>query len=101
MNEQELEAIAGGHHGDPFAVLGPHARSIENAKADGVKAIDGKRASEKADNKANWEVRAFLPQAKSVSLITGSGAVPMERVHASGIYVAPLESRPENLQASD
>ena len=90
MNEQELEAIAGGHHGDPFAILGPHARSSADAKA-----IDGKRSAGKTDDKAGWEVRAFLPQAKSVSVITASGAVPMERVHASGIYVAPLESRPE------
>ena len=88
MNEQELEAIAGGHHGDPFAVLGPHTRSDENA-------IEGKRAGEKPDAKNKWEVRAFLPQAQSASVVTATGLVPMERIHASGIYAAPLEGRPD------
>ena len=44
MTEQELEAIAGGYHGDAFAVLGPHATG--------------------SNGKSGWEIRAFLPTQK-------------------------------------
>ena len=46
----EIEAIVGGYHGDAFHVLGPH-RVLNGLKG--------------AKSKAVWEVRAFLPQAKS------------------------------------
>ena len=56
MTSQEIEAIAGGYHGDPFHVLGPH--SVTRKK---------------------WEVRAFLPQAESAAVVlneTGQDAGP-------------------------
>ncbi|MBV9760319.1 MAG: 1,4-alpha-glucan branching protein GlgB [Acidobacteriaceae bacterium] len=71
MTEQELEAIAGGYHGDPFAVLGPHA-------------LEG-------GGKKQWEVRAFLPQAKEVEVAAAGENTPMERVHPAGIFVARLD----------
>jgi 1,4-alpha-glucan branching enzyme len=43
MTPEEIEAIVGGYHGDPFRILGPHAVR--------------KRAGQ-----PRWEVRAFLPQ---------------------------------------
>ena len=46
MTSQEIEAIAGGYHGDPFHVLGPHSVSREQ-----------------------WEVRAFLPQAETAAVV--------------------------------
>ncbi len=73
MTDQELEAIAGGYHGDAFAVLGPHA------------AEDSKRA---------WEVRAFLPNAQEAEVIIDGESIPMQRVHASGIFSARLDSQP-------
>ncbi|MBV8072037.1 MAG: 1,4-alpha-glucan branching protein GlgB [Acidobacteriaceae bacterium] len=72
---QELEAIAGGYHGDVFAVLGPHA-------------LDGAA-------KGEWEVRAFYPQAKQVELASGDEALPMERAHPAGIFTARLASKPD------
>src|SRR5208282_2980655 len=46
MTAAEIEAIAGGYHGDAFRILGPHS----------VRAKDGQ---------PRWEVRAFLPQAEA------------------------------------
>ena len=74
MTEQELEAIAGGYHGDAFAVLGPHALG--------------------GDGKKEWEVRAFLPQAKQVELVVDGETTPMERVQPAGIFTARLSSEP-------
>jgi 1,4-alpha-glucan branching enzyme len=74
LNQQELEAIAGGYHGDPFAVLGPHATS--------------------SSAKAQWHIRAFLPQAKQVELVLDGSAMAMERVHPDGIFSASVRSQP-------
>ena len=53
MTAAEIEAIAGGYHGDPFRILGPHR-------------------VRKARGRDRWEVRAFLPQAAAADvLITG------------------------------
>lgn len=89
MNEQQLEAIAGGYHGDPFAILGPH--TTQNDK----EGTSGKGIFSKAEAKGSWTVRAFLPQAQSAELLTSQGAVPMERVHNAGIYVAPINTKPD------
>ncbi len=71
MKPGELDAIAGGYHGDPFALLGPHE--------------DGE----------GWIVRALLPQAASVSLrLADDSLVPMERVHPGGVWQAQLEAQP-------
>ncbi len=74
MTEPELEAIAGGYHGDPFGVLGPHAA--------------------KDDSRAGWEVRALLPHAKEAVLETGSQHLPMQRIHPSGVYTVRLQTDP-------
>lgn len=75
MTPQEVEAIIGGYHGDPFRILGIHA----------VTAGDGKEA---------WEVRAFLPQARSVELLANGAAVPMKQMHPQGVFAAKLEHHP-------
>ena len=67
-----MEAIAGGYHGDPFAVLGPHAAGD-----------DGK-----------WEIRAYLPHAKSVEVTENGTITPMERVHQAGLFAGRLAKRP-------
>lgn len=58
-----IAAIVGAYHGDPFAILGPHQCE------DGV------------------AVRAMLPQARSVSIVTADEAEhEMERVHPDGFF---------------
>ena len=76
MTEQEMEAVAGGYHGDAFGVLGPHAKGD--------------------DSKSEWEVTAFLPQAQNVEIILDGKAVPAEKVHSAGIYAAALGSQPDH-----
>ncbi len=78
MTEHEMEAIAGGYHGDAFAVLGPHAKESEDAR----------------DNKGQWEIRAFFPQAKEVDVISDGSSTPMKRVHPTGIFVVQMSTAP-------
>src|SRR5579875_3847231 len=73
MTDQELEAIAGGYHGDAFGALGPHPA---------------------ANGKNGWEIRAFLPQAEQVEVAVDGKTVPMERVHAAGVFTAPVGAQP-------
>ncbi len=75
MLDSGLEAIVGGYHGDPFRVLGPHR----------VRKVKGK---------PSWEVRAFLPQAKSVAVLMGDDSFPMARVHDQGFFVCELDGSP-------
>jgi len=74
MTEQDLEAIAGGYHGDAFAILGPHRTN--------------------ATGKTPWEIRAFYPQAKTVEVLNGSDRTSMDRVHPAGIFVAGMPEKP-------
>ncbi len=79
MVQNELEAIAGAYHGDPFHYLGPHQISDSGSSPE-------------------WEVRAFLPQAESVSLVldpNGSAtAVPMSKLHPHGGFAAATAVEP-------
>src|SRR5579884_1118310 len=70
MNANEVEAIVGGYHGDPFRILGPHR--VKNG----------------------WEVRAFLPQATEASVLMNGGAEPMQRTDAQGFFCASLDREP-------
>jgi 1,4-alpha-glucan branching enzyme len=74
-----MEAIIGGYHGDAFSVLGPHAVPRENS---------GETAS------SEWEIRAFLPQARSASVIRQGGAGAMKKVHPDGFFIFRLECEP-------
>jgi 1,4-alpha-glucan branching enzyme len=71
MKTEELEAICGGYHGNPFSILGPHAEGQQ------------------------WTVRAFLPFASEASVLAPGNAVKMKRIHDAGLYEALLQSRPE------
>ena len=72
---EEIAAVVGGYHGDPFRILGPHEYE------DGV------------------VVRAFWPQAAAVELQLENGgdangqSIPMQRVHPEGFYEAFLPGR--------
>jgi 1,4-alpha-glucan branching enzyme len=74
MTAAEMEAIIGGYHGDAFRVLGPHPIN--------------------ASSPSSWIVRAFLPQARSASVLLGKGALPMEKAGADGFYTVELKERP-------
>ena len=69
-----MEAITGGYHGDPFALLGPHMVEREG--------------------KTEWVIRAFLPQAAEAALLLGGATIPMERTHPGGLFTAALDSEP-------
>src|SRR5689334_6831670 len=77
MTDTEMEAIAGGYHGDPFRILGPH-RVEEDRSAD------------------SWEIRSFLPHAAQASVVNSTGTFAMERVHPHGLYVAKLSGKPSH-----
>jgi 1,4-alpha-glucan branching enzyme len=71
MTSQEIEAIAGGYHGDSFHVLGPHSVT-----------------------RNEWEVRAFLPQAESAAVVLDGTPTPMEKLHPDGFFCASLKGAP-------
>ncbi len=75
MTEQEMEAIVGGFHGDPFSVLGPHPVSSTSKLGD-------------------WEIRAFLPQAMRAQIESAAGNWPMERVHPHGLFSVRVQRSP-------
>ncbi|MEK7407864.1 MAG: 1,4-alpha-glucan branching protein GlgB [Acidobacteriota bacterium] len=74
MTREEIEAIAGGYHGDPFRILGPHV-------------IDRRKTP-------CWEVRTFQPQAAEAQVLLDAGAVPMRKSHPHGFYVASIDGEP-------
>ena len=63
----DADAIAGGRHGDPFGVLGPHVARSRNL------------------------IRAFLPQASRVWVIGGPVEIEMKRVHPDGLFAAQVD----------
>jgi 1,4-alpha-glucan branching enzyme len=75
-----MEAIAGGYHGDPFRILGPHR--VEDRSGD------------------DWEIRSFLPHAAQASIVSSTGTIAMERKHPHGLFVAKLSSNPGNYRIS-
>ena len=74
MLPEEIDAIVGGYHADPFRILGPHA-------------VDG-----------HWVVRAFLPQAHSAAVQLSSHRVEMQRLHPAGFFSAELPGDPHIYQ---
>ncbi len=57
-----IDAIVGGYHGDPFAILGPH------------------------EHEAGVIVRVFHPQAAGVAVAVDGESRPMERVQGAGFF---------------
>jgi len=82
MTVEEIEAIAGGYHGDAFRILGPHSVRRKGGQA-------------------RWEVRAFLPQAESAAVVAAGESVAMERKHPQGFFCAALagDPRPYSIRA--
>jgi len=76
LSPEEIEAIAKGEHGDPFAVLGPHLVSVGGSTA--------------------TVVRAFLPDAHQVMVLPAdrpNEVKPMDRVHREGFFEAMISPR--------
>ncbi len=67
LNDDDIQSLCQGRHGDPFSVLGPHLQA------------DGR----------TW-VRAFLPGATAVEAVSGSGRVTLDQCHADGIFEGTL-----------
>jgi 1,4-alpha-glucan branching enzyme len=78
MTVQEMEALTGGYHGDPFALLGPHM--VES------------------DGQTEWEIRAFQPQAAEVAAILEGTVVAMDRTHPGGLFTAKIAAEPAAYQ---
>ncbi len=77
LPRQQIEQLVKGHHWDPLSVLGPH--TIQQNDAAGI------------------VIRCFLPEAKEASVCLDSAeqpAVPMTRVHDSGLFEAVLREAP-------
>jgi 1,4-alpha-glucan branching enzyme len=69
----DAEAIAGGWHGDPFAVLGPQRR------------------------RGRWVVTVFAPGAERLWLLTGKGRKPVaaQPIHPGGLFAADFARKPD------
>ena len=74
MTPQEVEALVGGYHGDPFRILGPHAATGESGQG--------------------WEVRAFLPHAETAEVLVNGNVVKMEQKHPQGVFAALIQTDP-------
>jgi len=72
LSASDVESIRSGRHGDPFAVLGPHA-----------------------DAAGKVVVSVFLPGASAVQALPASGrkvASPLALIHADGLFEGRLKS---------
>jgi 1,4-alpha-glucan branching enzyme len=63
-----IAAVAGGYHGAPFDILGPHKVTV--------------------DGREGLVVRTFQPQARSVSVLLPGVEHQMQCVHAEGVFEA-------------
>ena len=73
----DVEAIASGTHGDPFAFLGMHKTSV------------------------GLYVRAMLPDAEAMAVVdAASGTIVAhgERIHPAGVFVASMPDRGEPIR---
>ncbi len=77
VTHESVEAIVGGHHSDPFRVLGPHA--VRHRGQPDV-----------------FSVRAFLPHAGAAWVVVDGGAVEMKKKHPHGFFIAHLENEPRH-----
>nr|WP_314073738.1 1,4-alpha-glucan branching protein GlgB [uncultured Roseococcus sp.] len=74
LHPEAIWSLIDGRHGDPFAILGPHM------------------------TEAGPIVRAFLPGASAVTLLSGKNAVPMTLIHPAGLFTGGIEPGPYRLR---
>ncbi|HWL83275.1 MAG TPA: 1,4-alpha-glucan branching protein GlgB [Roseomonas sp.] len=70
LHPDAIRDLVEGRHGDPFSALGPHATP------------------------AGQVVRALLPGASSVEVVTRGGARALEKIHPAGLFEGPLAEQP-------
>ena len=75
MTAAGMESIVGGYHSDSFSILGPHL-------------VDRGKAS------TAWEIRAFLPQARTAAIVREGTRTEMARKHSEGLFVASFRKEP-------
>jgi 1,4-alpha-glucan branching enzyme len=78
LTVEDVNAIAGGYHPDPFRVLGPHQVQAEPGLA------------------PEWEVRAFAPEAESLQICSHGKKIAMEKRHPAGVFCGALDHAPGN-----
>jgi len=70
LGRPEIEALLAARHGDPFAVLGPHRSN------------------------GGFVLRALVPGAERVELLTTGSPVELEQVHPDGLFEGALTEHP-------
>ena len=97
MTAAEMEAIVNGTHGDAFAVLGPHI--VDVVQETETKASPDKSTTAKSRKLGTgWEIRAFLPHAKTAWLLLDGRKLPMPKVHKDGLYIVAPAKEPGRYQ---
>ncbi len=76
LTPEEIAAIIGGYHSDPFSILGRHT-------------VDGKSV-----------VRVFEPAAEAVAVIIGRKHTALTRIHPEGLYEGVTSDKPYKLQVT-
>jgi hypothetical protein len=74
LHPDAVWSLIDGRHGDPFSILGPHM------------------------TEAGPVVRAFLPGASAVTLLSGDAAVPMSPIHPAGLFAGGIAPGPYRLR---
>jgi 1,4-alpha-glucan branching enzyme len=78
LSRQHIEQLVTGSHWDPMAILGPHTRDQNGS--------------------ATLVIRCFLPEANDAAVLISSPeqrAIPMSRIHESGLFEAVLPQAPD------
>ena len=75
MTDADVDAIAHGRHGDPFAILGPHRLSNDGAA---------------------WSIRAYLPGAEQAALLIHGDRLPMQSRLFPDFFEIELSEEPKS-----
>jgi 1,4-alpha-glucan branching enzyme len=71
-DEVLLDDVAEGRSADPFAVLGPHAITV--------------------DGRSAWVIRTVRPRATAIELLVGDTALAMRKTHPHGLFEVTLDA---------
>jgi len=71
ISEEEIAAICGGYHGDPFRLLGPHKIGKDVI------------------------IRVFLPQVAEATAVINTNVFAMNKIHPDGLFELVLQDPPD------
>jgi 1,4-alpha-glucan branching enzyme len=77
LSDSEMAALVKGHHGNPFAALGPHLYDL--------------------DGTSYLVIRAFIPTAREMQVKVDNKLYQMDKVHNDGLFQVALAGQPQNL----